>query len=660
MNIKTLTIFNTSCLAAIAIGLASLTHFGLDSIDSRFEENKAFNQIISNYRIHVRSVVSRYLRSGDALLLSEAEETLSDAISQTQQYKDSHEGTPQLDEVLLSSDNLLNLLKTDVRAAGKMSGNIELLLDQNEREIASSLDSLKDLAEDSRVNLDSTADSDLSNQWASYTAEAQYELVNLSLLRRNYFNAPTDAAFTAINAKLDEITKLVMQLNALNLLPNQSFESEDDFDFFAEEEEDEENKSEDIRNELGYLIKRYPDELSRTRNQQKSIQNTMNQVNHYLDEIDSQLTDIAQTNQGFLSDELRQYEMRMLILIGFIIVIALLVDQIQRRVGGRIQEITPYFSRYSRGDFTQEFNVSAITSELQSLIRSGGRLREYMIELLTSMRNQAHSLTNLSNNISHTSESIHHHSQQQLEEATSIHASMTDVNQTFQQVAQNAAHAAEATVEANASVEQGQQQFKAIESNIEEMLAGVNQAASTIEDLKHQTGDINQVLTVIESIAEQTNLLALNAAIEAARAGEHGRGFSVVADEVRQLSVRTSESTQEIKNIISNLQSVAAQSVTLMHQQVGKAEQSQQSASTASMALADIANSVLKIKDVNINIASTTEEQAAIVDNINHNIGKIRSLSEETAESISTTLTQSKELNGISEGIQESMKRFHI
>lgn len=655
MNIRNLTILNTSCLAAIAIGLASLTHYGLDNIDNRFEENKAFNELTENYRINVRSVVSRYLRSGDALLLSDAEETLSDAIHRTQQYKDSHKETSQLDKVLLTSNNLLNLLKTDVRAAGKMSGNIELLLDQSEREIANNLDSLKDLSEEAGTNVVT----DLSAQWASYSAEAQYELVNLSLLRRNYFNAPTDEAFSAISSKLDVITTLVRELNTLELLPNPASESEDGFDFF-DEEEDKDNKSEDARNELGYLIKRYPDELSRTREQQKNIQNTMNQVNQYLDEIDSQLANIASINEGFLSDELSRYEARMFILIGFIMAIALLVDQIQRRVSGRIQQITPFFSRYSRGDFTQAFNVSAMTSELQSLIRSGGRLREYMIELLTSMRNQSQSLNHLSEHISHTSEDIHHHSQQQLDEATSIHSAMTEVNQTFQQVAQNAAHAAEATLDANGAVEQGQEQFKIIEHNITKMVTGVNQAASTIEDLKTQTGDINQVLTVIESIAEQTNLLALNAAIEAARAGEHGRGFSVVADEVRQLSVRTSESTQEIKNIISSLQSVAAQSVTIMHDQVDKAEQSQHSAANASTALADIANAVLKIKDVNIIIASTTEEQAAIVDNINQNIGKIRSLSEETADAISTTLSQSRELNTISDGIQESMKRFHI
>lgn len=81
----------------------------------------------------------------------------------------------------------------------------------------------------------------------------------------------------------------------------------------------------------------------------------------------------------------------------------------------------------------------------------------------------------------------------------------------------------------------------------------IKQVSSSISALMDATGKIEQVTGVIADIAEQTNLLALNAAIEAARAGEHGRGFAVVADEVRTLSRRTSDSTVDIRQWVQDL-----------------------------------------------------------------------------------------------------------
>ncbi|MFX5562531.1 methyl-accepting chemotaxis protein, partial [Acinetobacter baumannii] len=81
-------------------------------------------------------------------------------------------------------------------------------------------------------------------------------------------------------------------------------------------------------------------------------------------------------------------------------------------------------------------------------------------------------------------------------------------------------------------------------------LSMVNTAVGLISQLTHQTKDIENIVTTIQSVAEQTNLLALNAAIEAARAGDMGRGFAVVASEVRTLAQRSAAAAKEIKTLI--------------------------------------------------------------------------------------------------------------
>ncbi len=128
--------------------------------------------------------------------------------------------------------------------------------------------------------------------------------------------------------------------------------------------------------------------------------------------------------------------------------------------------------------------------------------------------------------------------------------------------------------EMDAQVGRGQSVLKTVTGEVQALSQEVTSATGVIDDLQNESENIDSVLILIQDIAEQTNLLALNAAIEAARAGEHGRGFAVVADEVRNLAVRTQEATEDIQKLVESLQSKAHSAVEVMQQSHHRVESS--------------------------------------------------------------------------------------
>lgn len=238
------------------------------------------------------------------------------------------------------------------------------------------------------------------------------------------------------------------------------------------------------------------------------------------------------------------------------------------------------------------------------------------------------SAESLASTIEQTNVRVHEQQSQTEQVASAMH----EMSATVQEVARNAAYAADGTVEAQQSADEGRVVVNDAIRSIRDVASDVEQAADVINQLNSNADNIGTVVDVIRSIAEQTNLLALNAAIEAARAGEQGRGFAVVADEVRTLAQRTQQSTQEIQDIVGRLQAGAGEAVEAMNHSTEKTESSVQRATSAGQALEDIAKIVSKISDMNTQIATAAEEQSAVAEEINNNITAINELSQGTAD----------------------------
>ncbi|MCE7564795.1 methyl-accepting chemotaxis protein [Aliivibrio fischeri] len=251
-------------------------------------------------------------------------------------------------------------------------------------------------------------------------------------------------------------------------------------------------------------------------------------------------------------------------------------------------------------------------------------------------------------------------SQHELAQVEEISTAISELSSTSKEVTTNATHAEEEAQSAINNVDIGKQHLENSMSLTRSINDSVQQTASMIEELRANTVNIGEVTNVISSISDQTNLLALNAAIEAARAGEQGRGFAVVADEVRNLAAKTQQSTQHIQEIISKLQYQSEKANNNMIENVTLIQQSVVLAEDVKLSFNDIENSVQAISDINTLVATASQEQYSVTEDIAKNTTRTFDLVNENVSSIHQTQLVSQELAKLAEQQKSEIALFKL
>ncbi|CAI8800345.1 MAG: methyl-accepting chemotaxis protein [Pseudomonas sp.] len=229
---------------------------------------------------------------------------------------------------------------------------------------------------------------------------------------------------------------------------------------------------------------------------------------------------------------------------------------------------------------------------------------------------------------------------------------------TSNEVARSCSRAADSADNGQRQAHTGQQQIDAAVNNVGRLSQEIEHSAQAMEQLEKDSNDIQSILGTIRSIAEQTNLLALNAAIEAARAGEQGRGFAVVADEVRALAKRTSDSTGEIDGLLGNLARRTHQMGKQMHASLEVSQETVVSINEARVSFGLIRESVDVIRDMNTQIATAAEEQHQVAEDINRHISQIHGDAQLVSSLADSTRQDAKNLTALSETLNQLVSRF--
>ncbi|MFC6673662.1 methyl-accepting chemotaxis protein [Marinobacterium aestuariivivens] len=246
----------------------------------------------------------------------------------------------------------------------------------------------------------------------------------------------------------------------------------------------------------------------------------------------------------------------------------------------------------------------------------------------------------------------------QNDETDLLASAATEMSATAHDIANNTAQTSNASRQASDEAVQGRalvdEMIAAIRSLVEEVVV----AAESSSRLKEHTEAIGEIVVIISDIAEQTNLLALNAAIEAARAGEQGRGFAVVADEVRTLAKRTQDSTGQIRRTIETIQHHVTGTAETMQRSRDRAESGIDRAQNAGQAFERVVDALSEVSDRCLQVASASEEQSAVADEISKNILKIREIAESNVQASTETDQATADIEQLVRELRSAVKAF--
>ncbi|HEJ5655022.1 TPA: methyl-accepting chemotaxis protein [Pseudomonas aeruginosa] len=647
MRLKQLTNLNTLLLLTVCLALGITLWWSQRAMERPFQLLDQYLELSQRFDEQVARNIRQYLGSGDAVRQQaalQALESLAEALPEL---------PPDLARTLAPS-----LAELREFSAGDPQG----LLLQAERDLTGNLEQWS-------AYLDAAAGQPQAGAYRTPLLLASLHLTRLSLARAKLVESANPALAGDVERELANLREQAGRIEALPLLGvlDEQRSASDDFAAMmglAGDAEAGAGNAEDrgvaLRRELASLLQRYPDELRRTRDLIERRQQLSADTGARLDAVRQALATLEPQVRG--ERQRLQGQVRLIQggMIALILLIALAIDSLQRRLARALGQLVPALSAWADGDFSRPISLRTRTEDLRNLEDSLNRLRSFLAELVGAIHRRAEQVAGSSQTLAEVSSGLHAGVERQAGDTGQIRDALGDMEAAIQQVAGDASQTADASRSAGQAVEHGQRVIGESLGGLRELVDEVQGNAQSIERLAEESATIGSVLTVIRSIAEQTNLLALNAAIEAARAGDQGRGFAVVAEEVRSLAQRTAGATEEIQQLIGRLQQAARQSVEAMRSQVEHAERTAEQAGAAEGALDEVVAAIHTIGVMAERIAEGSTQQSQAVGEIRSHSERIHALGGENLRLIGHSREQGEQLRQLGGDLRTTVQAFRL